>query len=106
MILLIYSLIGCPYSKKALNILKDSKLKYNVIHVKNKDKDEFKIKLKINTFPQIYIQKDVVYNKSIKNILIGGCDELEKYVYVLKFINENDLNLNKLIEFNKLFNQN
>jgi len=105
MIILIYSLVGCPYSIKAVKLLKAYNIKHTVITIKNNDKkDDIKRELNVDTFPQVYIQKEIGKNKYTKNISIGGCSDLENYIDILHFIKENNMNLNKLIEFNRLVN--
>lgn len=103
--ILIYSLIGCPYSQKAVKILKAYGIKHTIIRIKNNDKkEEIKKELKVDTFPQIYIQKDNKSNKQ-RNISIGGCSDLENYIDILHFIKENGMTLTKLSEFNRLVKQ-
>ena len=102
--ILIYSLTGCPYSQKAVKILKAYGIKHSIVHVKNNSKKEdIKKELKVDTFPQIYIQKDMKSNKQ-RNISIGGCSDLENYIDILHLIKENGMTLTKLIKFNKIFN--
>jgi glutaredoxin len=102
--ILIYSLVGCPYSNKAIQILKAYGINHSIVRVKNNDKkEEIKRELKVDTFPQIYIQKDTK-NKQ-RNISIGGCSDLENYMDILHFVKENRMSLTKLNEFNRLVNQ-
>jgi glutaredoxin len=99
--LVIYSLIGCPFSKKAEKILKAYKINHHLIKVTQKNKQKFKKELNIETFPQIYLQQ----TEKAKNILIGGCSDLENYIDILHLIKENDMSISKLIIFNRLLNK-
>jgi glutaredoxin-related protein len=66
--LIIYSLIGCPYSLKSEKILKP--YTPQIIKVDQSEKDKFKKFNNMNTFPQIFLQ-----DKSNKLIKIGGYDD-------------------------------
>ena len=79
----VHSLINCPYSKEAVNVLKEKirdKSKLEIIDVTQSNKEDYKLKLGVRTFPCIK-----VIDKS-KNLLIGGLDDLlelldkEKYL--------------------------
>ena len=99
--LIIYSLGGCPFSKKAEKMLKTYKIEHHLIRVTQKNKEKFKKELKKETFPQIYLQK----NGNTKDISIGGSSELENYIDILNLIKENDISLSKLVNFNRLLNK-
>lgn len=79
----VHSLINCPYSKEAVNVLTEKirdKSKLEIIDVTQSNKEDYKLKLGVNTFPCIKIID------SKKNSLIGGLDDLlelldkEKYL--------------------------
>lgn len=99
--LIIYSLIGCPFSKKAEKILKAYKIDHHLIRVTQKNKQKYKKELKIETFPQIYLQQ----NEKARDLSIGGCSDLENYIDILHLIKENNMNISKLIIFNRLLNK-
>jgi len=61
---------NCPYSKKALEILKKNKEEVILIKVQQSEKEEYKKKKKIQTFPQVWVRKNIRFRK------IGGCDDL------------------------------
>jgi len=69
--LLIYSLIGCPFSMKSEKLLKA----YNptIYKVDQTEKDEYKQKNGMSTFPQIFLVDD-----SKNKIKIGGYDDTKK----------------------------
>lgn len=68
----IYSLEGCPYSVKAEKLVKDLRLPYKVIKVTDSNKQSYKDKNQMATFPQIFI----VYPQLGLRKLIGGYTEL------------------------------
>lgn len=65
----LFSLEYCPYSRNAEELFKKSSAKYNVINVKQEEKNMYKTSF-INTFPQIYYEE----------VLIGGLSELKLYI--------------------------
>lgn len=87
-----YLLEGCLYSQMILNILKNSYYYYNIINVNPNDKGNYKIKNKMNTFPQIfYIYNDIKYK-------LGGYQEFNKlnmYFYNKKTYQNDIQNLKK-----------
>ncbi len=70
----IYYLESCYYSKKAEELLKQYGFPYQKINVKQNEKDDYKIKLNKNTFPQIY------YYSNDKCYQIGGYTEFENLI--------------------------
>lgn len=82
----VYSLDGCYYSQNAEKIIKENKLKANIINVPNdvKIKKEINKKNKMNTYPQIFI----IFDQKNK-FKIGGNDELNQHISICKFIKEN-----------------
>lgn len=77
MITIIY-LEYCPYSIKALQLLKKYKLKYNIINVNNNNKETIKKKYNIKTFPNIMLNTTI--NKQKKILKIGGCDDMIRLI--------------------------
>lgn len=104
----IYYLVGCPYSQKALKLLKQYKIDYDIIKIKsNKDKDMYKEELQVSSFPQIYIYDDNKMKKKKGKIIdrgthIGGCSEFENYLNILTLMEHNDLTIYKLTKVSKL----
>ena len=82
----VYSLDGCYYSQNAEKIIKENKLKANIIKVPNdtKIKKEINKKNKMNTYPQIFI----IFDDKNK-FKIGGCDELNQHINLCQHIKEN-----------------
>jgi glutaredoxin len=70
----IYSLESCYYSKKAEDLLKKYGFPYQIINVKQNEKEDYKKKLNKNTFPQIY------YYSNDKCYQIGGCSDFENLI--------------------------
>jgi glutaredoxin len=93
----IYSLNGCIFSIKAENLLKEHGLKYKVIKVSQSEKEKYKLKNKMKTFPQIFI----IENTS--KINVGGSDILLDLINISHILKYNEINLNKLNKFYKIF---
>jgi len=93
--LIIYSLMGCPWSLKSEEILKPYKA--SVIKVDQSEKNKFKKMNNMNTFPQIFLLDDS--NKSIK---IGGYDDTMKLlsdIFENKSLNYDESDTKNLINF-------
>ena len=77
--LIIYSLEGCPYSRKAEEIARDTfpTELYEIVRVDHASKSDIihKNNNLINTFPQIFYQ-----GSSGKQYLLGGCSDLEEFI--------------------------
>ena len=71
---------GCPYCEK----LKELLTKYNIpteyIETTFENKEKFKIKYNIETFPQVYLIK----NKDDKGIALGGYTDVQDIVDQIK----------------------
>jgi glutaredoxin len=79
MIFYIEVLKGCPYSEEALKELrtlrkKDKNIILETTIVTQEEKDTYKDKHKINTFPNIY------YKKTTRRVKIGGYDKLMNFI--------------------------
>jgi len=104
----IYYLTGCPYSQKALKLLKQYKIDYDIIKIKSdKDKNMYKEELQVSSFPQIYIYDDNKLKKkkgkwTERGTHIGGCTEFEHYLYIVTLMEHNDLTIYKLTKVSKL----
>jgi glutaredoxin len=87
--LLVVSLNGCPYSRSAVELLDNFKIKYQIINVDWNNKDKYKTN-QINTFPQIYLKK----KSNNQSLLLGGFDDLKNFIDT--FINQtyNQTNIN------------
>ena len=93
-----YILENCYYSAEAENLIKKNFKKYKFIRVPNKEeiKNEIKKKNKMNTFPQIFIN----YSKS-EQLLLGGHDDLVKYLQIQNEINKKNLSNDVLFLLSK-----
>ena len=70
--IILYVLKNCPYCIRALELLKDNKIKYTEIVVENNEEKElYKKQNGMNTFPQIFMK--VGRDNYLK---IGGYDNL------------------------------
>ena len=71
--MIIYIISNCPLCKKAISLLDYHHLQYKVIHVKKNEKEYYKKRNRMETFPQIFHGQKK----------IGGYDNLVKY-FILK----------------------
>ncbi len=85
------SLKDCPYSEAASSLLKDNKIKSEIIVINRSEKDKFKTD-EIKTFPQVYLKKQ----KSSGSVLIGGYDEIKSYYDIIHSTTKRDKILSKL----------
>ncbi len=81
--LILYSLEGCGYSMSAEKLVNELGLNANVIKVKQIEKESYKKRNKMDTFPQIFLNLD---NSLIK---IGGYNDLTDMVGYIKEGKEN-----------------
>ena len=97
----IYSLIGCYFSQKAELMMMDFKLgdRLKIIKVDYDEKEKYKKKNKMNTFPQIFLKNGE------KKYKIGGSDQLDNIIRIIKEINTYESNLNLICLFNDLINK-
>lgn len=93
--LLIVSLDGCPYSKAAVELLDNFKIKYQIINVDWNNKDKYKTN-QINTFPQIYLKR----KSNNQTLLLGGYNDLKYFIDM--FINQK-YNEKNIILFQKKY---
>ncbi len=89
----IYSLEGCGYSQKALDLLKEHKLSHKIIEVTQQDKNKYKKMNKMETFPQIFI----VDGK--KKMKLGGSTDLLALIQISHLIKFNNISFNKAKKF-------
>jgi glutaredoxin len=89
----IYSLIGCPYSMKAEQLLK---LYKPIIHkVSQDEKDKYKQQNKMDTFPQIFLLNNQNKTK------IGGYSDVKDLLS--KIFKNEQINLDNSEEIIKFF---
>lgn len=77
----VYSLEGCLYSAKAVQLLKKQKTLNEIILVKRSEADKWKRINKMDTFPQIFTTvtwQDDRGKIKTERLLIGGYQELAK----------------------------
>ena len=68
----IYGLDYCPYSKEAIELMKNKDLKFKMNWVTSETKEKYKKKHKMDTFPQIFIGRKK----------IGGLSDLEELIEI------------------------
>lgn len=95
----IYALEKCPYSEKALELLKEHDIFHKHINVTNKTKDKFKKLNNMNTFPQIFIIKQGGGKKIPKKIKIGDSESLMNLIQISHLMKFNDISSYKVKEF-------
>jgi len=89
--IILYVLNGCPYCNRALQLLKDYKIKHKSIIVDPENKEYYKKQNKMNTFPQIFMQIDT--NNYMK---IGGSSDLEESINQANSIKNSDVSLDSV----------
>jgi glutaredoxin len=90
-------LSGCPFSKKAEELLEEHQIAFKLIKVSHDSKGKYKKLNKMETFPQIFI----ISKKS--RIKIGGSDMLLDFINISHILKYNDLSINKLKHFYNIF---
>jgi len=98
-IMVIYALEDCPYSDKALELLKEHDIYYKRIKVTPTTKQKFKQLNKMDTFPQLFIIKSGNNKKENKRIKIGGSDDLLHLIQISHLMKFNDISHYKVKEF-------
>tara|TARA_E500000178_G_C16632465_1_gene578299 strand:- start:151 stop:483 length:333 start_codon:yes stop_codon:yes gene_type:complete len=90
--LIVYSLENCFYSMSASNLLDEENISYNLKSVSHQNKNIYKEKNNMKTFPQIFLQ-----NKDV-NIKIGGYSDLSYINNLIKNNNNFDEVKNNLLK--------
>ena len=78
-------LYGCPYCKNAEEMLKMNNIPYTKTTVTQKNKESYKKKYQMGTFPQIFYRSSKLHK-------IGGSDELNALIQVSKILKSNNFN--------------
>ena len=68
----IFVIDGCPYCRKAINMLNNNSIPFEDIIVSAEDKPTYKTRHKMDSFPQIFIK-----TTEEEYIKIGGSDDLD-----------------------------
>lgn len=89
--IIIYYLLGCPYSESAKSLVENYGLNHKIINVTHETKAHYKKKNRMSTFPQIFLTRNL-QRKSVK-FKIGGYTDLEKYLITVANIKSEKLNL-------------
>lgn len=72
----LYVLKGCPYCASSLDLVKSKKIDHEVIVVSQEEKESYKKKHSMNTFPQVF------YNRT----LIGGNQDLHEIINSIEIV--------------------
>ena len=92
----IYTIIGCPYCENAVLLLKKNKLKFkNIIAKTEKQKQKYKEKHDMYTFPQVFFKS----NK--KNIKIGGYADTLEFIDLGIYLNSTPFDLEAVFNLTK-----
>jgi glutaredoxin len=91
--LIVYSLIGCPYSEAAEQLIQEYNIKHKLIKVSRNEKEEIKKMNNMQTFPQIFLDKT----------LIGGYDNLQMIIQLYNNIKHFD-GINNKDKYKKMIN--
>lgn len=75
----LYTLTNCPYSAAAMELVEKLNLPHEEIRVSEEEKNKYKKKHKMETFPQIFFQ-----NSKGKMILLGGYSDFANIVEFCK----------------------
>ena len=71
----VISLVGCPYSEKAIKLVNNYNIKNETTFINSNEMDKY-VTDDIQTFPQIYLMK----KNSNGHFLLGGCSDLEECI--------------------------
>jgi len=94
--IILYVLISCPYCNRALELLKEYKIKHKAIIVEQEEKEYYKKQNRMNTFPQIFMQIDT--NNFMK---IGGASDLEETINQTNNIRNSNVSLDSVYHLYK-----
>lgn len=84
---------GCSYSESALQLLKTHNIKHNIITVDYNNMNNY-ITNQIDTFPQLYLKKQ----NNNGNLLLGGRDDLKKFIDTFKNKKYSEENVTKFMK--------
>lgn len=93
----LYCLKNCYYCDNSLNLCKNYKIPNKVIFVKNEEKEKYKKKHKMNTFPQIF------FKTKENKYLIGGNEEFEYLISIMDMLSKFKFNINIINCLQKYF---
>lgn len=95
--LTIYYLLGCPYCENARQLAQNYNINHKIIEVKHENKEHYKKKNKMSTFPQIFLTRTI--NRKPITFKIGGYSDLEQYLITTSNIKNNKQNLDVINYF-------
>lgn len=71
----LYTIVGCPYCEASIELVKKMNLPYKEIIVLDKERNKYKKKHEMQTFPQIFFK-----NSKGNMIKLGGCEDLRSII--------------------------
>lgn len=87
---ILYGLEYCPYCIKSVQLLSMHNIPHKMNWIEESDKDKYKKKHKMSTFPQIFYK---ISPKNKKMVKIGGFDDIERMFLVAKAIKQNSFDI-------------
>jgi glutaredoxin len=87
---------GCPYSNKAIDLLKKNNINHQVKIVTYENKEKFKME-NYSTYPQIFLKKEA----STDSLFLGGYSDLENFINTFK---DNKYDENNISQFKNKYN--
>jgi glutaredoxin len=93
--LFIVVLDGCGYSRAAIELLNNFNIKYKSLKINQDEKSKY-VTTEINTFPQVYLKKNVTND----TLLLGGYDDLKYFCDIFRHKKYDEQNI---IDFSKKY---
>jgi glutaredoxin len=99
----IYALEDCPYSIRAADFIsKHPVLKADVHWAKQAEKEQYKRRNKMNTFPQVFFKYKPSHGKRDRMVMVGGYSELMDLAGVAETLIESKVPLAPLIYLTRM----
>lgn len=83
--IIINVLEGCPYCNNSLRLLDNLGVKYKKVIVNQNEKNKYKKKYNMSSFPQVLLELNN------KHLVLGGNDELVKSVNLIQQLNTTNI---------------
>jgi glutaredoxin-related protein len=84
---------NCSYSDAALKLLKTHNIEHNITTINYNNVNNY-ITNQIDTFPQLYLKK----KNEVGNLLLGGYDDLKKFIETFKNKKYSEENVEKFMK--------
>ena len=76
---------GCPYCNNSLNVLDNFNIKYKKTVVEQNEKNKFKKKYNMDTFPQVLLELNN------KHLVLGGNQDLMNSINLIQQLNKTNI---------------